>query len=87
MNRADNRSHYLKARLTAEEHALLRTRSAKMGLTVSQFIRAALAAYQQKPHHALALPLPPSAPVTPPPMVIAPATAPLYAYQQTRKPS
>ena len=37
-----SRSHYLKARLSADEHALLKTRAARRGLTVSEYIRAAL---------------------------------------------
>lgn len=36
------RDHYLKTRLTPEEHALLRARAARKGLTISQYVRVAL---------------------------------------------
>lgn len=36
------RDHYLKTRLTPAEHALLKTRAARKGLTISQYVRATL---------------------------------------------
>ena len=37
-----SRSHYLKTRLTAAEHALLKSCAARKGLTVSDYVRTAL---------------------------------------------
>ena len=39
-----NRTHYLKTRLTAEEHARLKSRAAREGMKISEYVRAALAA-------------------------------------------
>ena len=39
-----NRNHYLKTRLTEAEHKQLKSRAARRGLTVSQYVRSALLA-------------------------------------------
>jgi hypothetical protein len=73
-----NRNHYLKTRLSAVEHAQLKARAARLGITTSDYVRTALLYARTMPREQ------PIAPVAISPVAdpSASAAGPLYAYQR-----